>query len=117
MFPFRLYAATGDAVAQIDGLDGERADVALNLEGRGVMCVAVDPHDPARIFAGTSDRGVYRTRDGGEVWESVGEHMADARVLSITPRQNILDTCLQSALAERATSLLPSTIGTHGKSK
>lgn len=23
MFPFRLYAATGDAVAQIDSLDGE----------------------------------------------------------------------------------------------
>ena len=37
MFPFRLHAATGDAVAQIDSLDGERADVTVNLEGRGVM--------------------------------------------------------------------------------
>ena len=83
MLPFRLYAATGDAVAQIDSLDGERADVTLNLEGRGVQCIAVDPHDPRRIFAGTFDRGVYRTRDGGEVWESVGAGMADARVLAI----------------------------------
>ncbi len=83
MFPFRLYAATGDAVAQIDGLDGERADVTLNLEGRGVQCVAVDPYDPLRVFVGTFDRGVYRTRDGGGVWESVGAGMADARVLSI----------------------------------
>src|SRR5918997_1973032 len=54
-FPFRLYAATGDAVAQLDSLNGETVDVSLNLEGRGVMCLAVDPHDPQRIFAGTFD--------------------------------------------------------------
>jgi hypothetical protein len=41
MFPFRLYAATGDAVAQLDSLNGEAVDVSLNLEGRGVMCVAL----------------------------------------------------------------------------
>jgi hypothetical protein len=41
MFPFRLYAATGDAVAQLDSLNGETVDVSLNLEGRGAMCVAL----------------------------------------------------------------------------
>ena len=41
MFPFRLYGATGDAVAQLDSRNGETVDVSLNLEGRGVMCVAV----------------------------------------------------------------------------
>ena len=41
MLPFRLFAATGDAIAQIDSLGGETVDVSLNLEGRGVMCVAV----------------------------------------------------------------------------
>ena len=49
----------------------------------GVMCVAVDPHDSRRIFAGTFDRGIYSSRDRGDVWESVGSGMADARVLSI----------------------------------
>ena len=83
MFPFRLYAATGDAVAQIDSLDGERVVVSQNLEGRGAMSLAVDPRDPERIFVGTFDRGVYRSRDGGGVWESVGAGMANARVLSI----------------------------------
>src|SRR5918997_298363 len=83
MFPFRLYAATGDAIAQLDSLDGETVDVSLNLEGRGVMCVAVDPVNPERIFVGTFDRGIYRSRDGGDVWESVGAGMADARFLSI----------------------------------
>jgi photosystem II stability/assembly factor-like uncharacterized protein len=83
MFPFRLFAATGDAVAQLDSLDGERVVASLNLEGRGAMCVAVDPHDPDRVFAGAFDRGVYRTRDGGAVWESVGAGVADARVLAL----------------------------------
>ena len=45
MFPCRLYAATGDAVAQLDSLDGERVNASLNLEGRGVMCIA--PRDEA----------------------------------------------------------------------
>lgn len=40
MEPFRLYAATGDAVAQIDSINGETFAVSLNLEGHGVMCVA-----------------------------------------------------------------------------
>jgi len=82
-FPFRLFAATGDAVAQLDSHNGETVVASLNLEGRGVMCVAVDPHDPARILVGTFDRGIYRSLDGGQVWESVGAGMADARVLSI----------------------------------
>src|SRR5215203_8121 len=83
MNPFRLYADTGDAVAQLDSHNGETVVASLNLEGRGVMCVAVDPHDPARILVGTFDRGIYRSLDGGQVWESVGSGMADARVLSI----------------------------------
>jgi hypothetical protein len=49
----------------------------------GVMCVAVDPHDPRRIFAGTFDLGISRSLDGGDSWESVGPGMVEARVLSI----------------------------------
>ena len=40
MFPFRLYAATGDAVARLDSRNGETVDASLNLEGRGIMCGA-----------------------------------------------------------------------------
>ena len=83
MQPFRLYATTGDAVAQLDSQDGEAVLASLKLEGRGVMCVAVDSHDPRRIFAGTFDLGISRSLDGGDSWESVGPGMAEARVLSI----------------------------------
>lgn len=46
MFPFRFYDATGDAVAQLDSLNGESVDVSLNLEGRGVMCCALPWQSP-----------------------------------------------------------------------
>jgi photosystem II stability/assembly factor-like uncharacterized protein len=83
MPPIRLFATTGDAVARLDVLDGRAAVEDLRLEGRGAMCVAVDPHDANRVFVGTFDRGVYRSLDGGHTWESVGEGMEDQRVLSI----------------------------------
>jgi photosystem II stability/assembly factor-like uncharacterized protein len=83
MNPIRLFAATGDAVAELVIRDGIAVEPSFNLEGRGVMSVAVDPHDPERVFAGTFDRGIYRTLDGGKTWESVGAGMADKRVLSL----------------------------------
>ena len=46
MQPFRLYAATGDAVAQLDSRNGETVVASLNLEGRGVMCIAVGVREP-----------------------------------------------------------------------
>lgn len=79
-----LFAATGDAVARIEIAEGRAVASPLRLEGRGVMCVAADPHDPERIFVGTHDRGVYRSRDGGHEWEAVGRGMEDQRVLSIS---------------------------------
>jgi hypothetical protein len=40
MFPFRLYAATGDAVAQLDSLNGETVDVSQPRGPRGhVRCL------------------------------------------------------------------------------
>jgi photosystem II stability/assembly factor-like uncharacterized protein len=74
----RLYAATGDAVARVDG-----DDVLLGLPGNGVQCVAVDPHDPDRAIAGTFDNGVFLTRDGGRSWEQVGQGIPHGRVLSV----------------------------------
>ena len=41
MHPFRLFATTGDAIVQLDCVDGTAIVVSLNLEGRGAMCCAV----------------------------------------------------------------------------
>lgn len=75
----RLYAATGDAVGVLD--DG---DARMGLEGSGAQCVAADPHDPDRAFAGTFDAGLYRTRDGGRSWEQANEGIPHPRVLAVT---------------------------------
>jgi hypothetical protein len=83
MTPFRLFAATGNAVARIDvDADGDGA-VTLTLEGSGAQCIAADPHDPQRVYVGTDADGVYRTRDAGGTWEQVGRQIPHKRVLSI----------------------------------
>jgi photosystem II stability/assembly factor-like uncharacterized protein len=83
MPPIRLFAATGDAVARLDSRDGEHFDVRFSLEGSGAQCLAVDPGDPDRVYVGTFDQGLYRSRDGGETWALSGEGVPYARVLSV----------------------------------
>ena len=79
----RLYAATGDAVARID-LTGEGAAGAqLMLRGSGAVCIAVDPHDRRRLYAGTFDDGVWISDDGGESWREPETGPQDRRVLAL----------------------------------
>lgn len=86
MRPFTLFAATGDAVARLTwpGDPATTAETELMIEGSGAQVVAVDPHDPNRAFAGTLDRGVYRTADGGASWQEASSNLPHQRVLSIT---------------------------------
>jgi hypothetical protein len=82
MLPIRLFAATCAVVARLESPNGTSVQTTIVLGGahqscdgtivNGVTCIAVDPHDPQRIFARTFDRGIYRSLDGGEAWESVG---------------------------------------------
>jgi photosystem II stability/assembly factor-like uncharacterized protein len=76
----RLYAATGDAVARFD-LD--RGDVSLSLEGSGACCLAADPGEPDRVYAGTFDHGVRVSDDGGASWREPEAGPADRRVLAL----------------------------------
>jgi photosystem II stability/assembly factor-like uncharacterized protein len=63
----RLYAATGDGIARVDETDGDWL-VELSLVGSSAHCLAVDPADPARVYAGLREGGVRRTDDGGRSW-------------------------------------------------
>lgn len=83
MQPFRLFAATGSAVVRLDVDSVGRVKEATSLDGSGAQCVAVDPHDPNRVFVGTFDAGVYRTLDAGETWERASHDLPHPRVLSI----------------------------------
>src|SRR6266536_956899 len=83
MHPIHLFAATGDAVAGIESPDGDHFSAQFSLEGSGAQCLAVDPTNPRRIYAGTFDRGLFRSRDGGATWQHVGETIPHSRVLSV----------------------------------
>ena len=39
---------------------------------RGVTAVALDPQVPSTIYAGTFDRGLFKSTDGGANWQATG---------------------------------------------
>ena len=67
----RLYAATGDSIARLDGDDGVWR-TTLSLTGSGAQCLALDPADPEVVYAGLREGGVRRTNDGGASWVNCG---------------------------------------------
>jgi hypothetical protein len=67
-----LYAATDGAVlAAHEGEDGWRAD--WHRPASRNECLAADRRRPDRVFVGTVEDGLRRSRDGGETWETVAD--------------------------------------------
>ena len=77
--PISIYAATGDDIVRFT-LDGEQETV---LKSIGAQCLAVDPHDPDRVYVGTLDNGLYATQDGGATWHQPENGLDDRRVMSV----------------------------------
>ena len=60
----RIFVVTGDEVVRLT-LTGRRAhDARTVLKVDAPRCVAVDPHDPNRVYVGTFDDGLYASADG-----------------------------------------------------
>jgi hypothetical protein len=62
---------------------------------RGVRRVAIDPSDPAIVYAGSYSRGIWRSPDGGATWTPIkptlANHPADANMrpeFAVTPLAN-----------------------------
>ncbi len=77
----RLYVAMQDRMLVVTGHPG-RWEVSSHLQNVPLMCVAVDPLRPERAYSGSFGRGLWRTRDGGESWQPVGEGMDSSQVTS-----------------------------------
>jgi photosystem II stability/assembly factor-like uncharacterized protein len=78
-----VFVVTGDDVLGLT-LDGERASEPERLlAGVGARCIAVDPHDPDRVYAGTFDDGLYASQDAGAGWRRDSQGLDDRRVLSL----------------------------------
>jgi photosystem II stability/assembly factor-like uncharacterized protein len=79
----RVHVATGDAVARLSLADGRAGEIEVLLEGSGAKCIAIDPRDSRRVYAGTFDDGVYVSDDGGDSWRESSVGPADRRVLAL----------------------------------
>jgi photosystem II stability/assembly factor-like uncharacterized protein len=79
----RVFAVTGDDVVRFELTDAETTGFERLLGGVGARCLAIDPHDPGRVYVGTFDRGLYTTADGGRTWRDDGGALSDRRVLSV----------------------------------
>jgi photosystem II stability/assembly factor-like uncharacterized protein len=60
-----------DPPQQHDG-NGTAWIASWTLPGKEAQCVAVDPRDPAHVFCGTFDAGLWRSCDAGRLWERAG---------------------------------------------
>jgi hypothetical protein len=79
----RVFAVTDGGVTRFTLADEAVTNAESLLPGVGARCVAVDPHDPDRVYVGTFDKGLYATDDAGASWRSDGQGLADRRVLSV----------------------------------
>jgi photosystem II stability/assembly factor-like uncharacterized protein len=79
----RVFAVTGDDVVRFTVNGAVGSDAESLLGGVGARCIAVDPRDPARVYVGTFDGGLYGSDDGGGSWRRAGVGLEDRRVLSV----------------------------------
>jgi photosystem II stability/assembly factor-like uncharacterized protein len=79
----RIFVVTGDEVVRLT-LTGTRAtDAESVLNVAAPSRIAIDPHDPNRVYVGTFDDGLYATDDGGASWRESWADVADRRVMSV----------------------------------
>jgi photosystem II stability/assembly factor-like uncharacterized protein len=64
---------------------GGQWSVHCDLAGHDVRCIAVDPRDPATIYAGTQGEGVFGSRDGGRTWQPAGLAGVIVKSLAVSP--------------------------------
>jgi photosystem II stability/assembly factor-like uncharacterized protein len=57
--------------------------VEEHLRGRSPECLAVDPHDPTRLYCGTLGNGLWRSTDAGRTWEPAGSGIPHRDVTAV----------------------------------
>jgi photosystem II stability/assembly factor-like uncharacterized protein len=65
-------ATTGNGLARASRDAGGQWEVERVLAGSDVRCLAVDPLNPQRVYAGTQGQGVLRSDDRGRSWHRAG---------------------------------------------
>lgn len=80
-----LHVGRGDGTVATVAVSPVTAAVPdiVPVAASAVTCVAVDPADPGRVYAGTFDHGLFRSDDAGATWTSIDRGIPHARVTSV----------------------------------
>jgi photosystem II stability/assembly factor-like uncharacterized protein len=79
-------AATGKLLARA-AKTSAGWQVTTQLDGLQTNCLAADPLDKDRVYAGTRQDGIFTSRDGGVTWEQVGMVGMPVKSLAVSPHQ------------------------------
>lgn len=96
-----LIAATGDSVVRLAAGDGW--SVRTLLEDGGAQCVAVDPREPGRVYAGSRGRGVWRSSDSGDQWKDAGLPADDVFSIAVSPADGAVYAGCEPSMLFRST--------------
>ncbi|RNA66823.1 WD40/YVTN/BNR-like repeat-containing protein [Alteribacter keqinensis] len=83
-----IYFSSHGSIVHVVGEGDSWSVNDVDLEKGDIQSLAVDPYSGA-IFAGTFDHGLYRSENGGETFERIGEDVLHERVtaLHVAPLQ------------------------------
>jgi hypothetical protein len=62
-----------------------------NLKGSHPQCIAFDSRNPNRAYCGTYDKGLWKTDDSGQTWNSIGKNQistSNIMSVSVSPLEN-----------------------------
>lgn len=83
-----LIATTQPGIARmVQGADGGWSVSAILVDA-DVRCLAADPLNRGVVYAGTNDRGLLRSSDGGRTWSSAGLKGVAIRSVAVSPARS-----------------------------
>lgn len=87
MRPKTFIATMGSGIVRASCQPSGQWSVMHALEEMDVRCLAVDPLNPAAVYAGTNQHGMMRSDDRGETWQPAGLSDQNIRAIAASPTQ------------------------------
>lgn len=78
----QLYLAFHGGLAMLRQQNGDWT-VDLALAGHDCQCLAVDPHQPQRVYCGTLDAGLWMSDDAGATWYTAPGTLPHPAVMAV----------------------------------
>jgi len=84
----RIFLSTnGSRLARAECGENDHWSVEFLLEGANVRCLAVDPHNPNVVYAGTQGTGLLRSSDKGKTWQPLGMEGHVVKAIATSPAE------------------------------